>query len=194
MDDQMTRKTTSGRTFVEFGEEPENGMKLHGFECQAVIEGRDLKETVIEQLRAGDVGFRKAVRIVQNTCLASFDESKRIVLEMRDDFKIGREREVLKKNYPYTIRRVFWARSDDVPSDPRYFKLDVIDVNSIDPSKFKNDDGSLDIGNFIRQHLSPSEKARIEATKGKIVATEDVPERGDSIDSADDIDAEMKNA
>jgi len=153
---------------VEWGQQPKEGMILVGFSCNAVLEGKGLKQELIALLREKEVGYRKAVLLFKEKGFASFDESKRVISEMKDD--LGRNnnvQNVLQKKYNYLINHVFWTYEENMPKDPRYSKLNVIDMENIDLNSYVNEDKSFDAEKFIRENLSAEDLKKIEKNRNK---------------------------
>lgn len=147
-------KQTKTKT-IEFGKTPEPGMILIGFSCPAEIEGQDLKKEIIALLRKGDVGVRGAISKVKKECLASYDDSVTIVKEMHQDYKKLGEQEVIKKPYRYEINRVFWGYEKDIPKkDARYFKLDVINSETLGDKKYFNPDKTHNYTKIINDNTT----------------------------------------
>jgi uncharacterized protein (DUF2235 family) len=161
--------------FYEFNETPEEGMILVGFSCSAILEGRELKQVLLDLITKKDkVGIREAVTLFKKESWASFDESLKVVKKLADDFqKLGRAKTLAQTIYPYTINRVFWMHEKDIPKDPRYFKLDVIDCQDVDLKKYQGTDKKFDAKNFISEHMVGER-----APKKKLFQTKEVLESG----------------
>lgn len=162
------------KEIVEWGKNPKEGMVLVGFSCKAVLEGVELKKEVIELLRQKEDGYRRAVILVKNETFASFDDSKKIVDKIKKD--LGYDKNIYKvyqEKYSYNINHVFWTYEEDIPKDPRYSKLNVVDLKSINMNNYVNEDKSFDSEKFIRENI-PQIKLK-EKLKQAIVYKEDAP-------------------
>ncbi len=162
---------------IEWGNKPKKDMVLVGFSCTAVLEGKELKQQLIDILNEKDVGYRKAVIHFKQYGVASFDEAKKVIDEIKID--LGRNKDVQKvfrKNYNYIINKVFWTYEENIPKDPRYFKLNTIDMEKMDLNVYINEDKSFNAEKFIKENLSKEdiEKMKDKQTK-KIVHKENVP-------------------
>ena len=73
--------------YVPWGEEPEEGMILMGFSCEAVLEGQELKKRLVSKIREGELGFREAVKIFQDEGGAAFDQALDVIKRIRRDFR-----------------------------------------------------------------------------------------------------------
>ena len=171
---------------IAWGKEPKEGMVLVGFACDAALEGKDLKQEILELLKEKDVGYRKAVILFKEKGLPSFDEAKRVVNEIKKDF--GRERnaqKVLKKKYVYAINRVFWTEEQNIPpKDPRYFKLNIIDLEKLDLNSYTNEDKSFNAEKFIRENLSEKDIAKLEKNRKRgLTHKENAPNDNISVDN-----------
>lgn len=147
--------------FREFNETPEEGMVLIGFSCNAVLEGRELKQELLDLVTKKDkIGIRDAVALFKSVSFASFDEALRVVKQLAEDFhKVGRNLTITQKTYPYTINRVFWMHEADMPkNDPRYFKLKVLDCKNIDLDKYQGTDKKFDAKAFIGDFMDENQK------------------------------------
>ena len=101
---------------IEWGQKPKEEMILVGFSCNAVLEGRDLKQDILKLLSEREVGYRRAVLHFKEQSFASFDEAKRVIDEIKTDW--GREKnqqKVFQKKYSYLINRVFWTYENNIP-------------------------------------------------------------------------------
>lgn len=147
---------------IELDQQPESGMILIGFSCPAELEGRELKREIIDLLQIKKkLGLREAVRIVKEKALASFDDAKAIVEEIFRDLRSSGEAAVYKKVYKYSVSRMFWGFEQDMPkNDPRYFKLKIVDMQSLDMDDYRKDDGSLDSARLMRELMTEEDRAR----------------------------------
>ena len=150
--------------YVPWGEEPDEGMILMGFSCEAVLEGKELKSKIVEKIREGELGFRKAVELFQEEGGAGFDQALDVVKRIRRDIKSKSRKDkssFMSTPYQYSINRVFWAHEKDMPkNDPRYFKLNIIDCQNIDVEKYKNADKSFNSQQFIKDYMPQEERKK----------------------------------
>lgn len=172
------------KKWIEFGETPQEGMELYGFSTPAILEGRELKEKILDLLREEkDIGFRKAVILFKEQGGATGDQALKVVREIREDWEKDRRsvQTVLRKEYAYSIDRVFWAFPKDVPKDPRYFKLNVIDVSKFQEPDSKPDD--FDPKEFIRQNISEDDLAKLRESLKTMDTEEIAPESKEQVQS-----------
>ncbi|MFW5794009.1 MAG: hypothetical protein ACOCV1_00870 [Bacillota bacterium] len=147
--------------FIEWGENPEDGMVAVGFSCSAALEGIDLKKQILDLFKKGPSGVVEAVLLFKNKAMADKTQASNTIKQMYKDFQKDGVKSVLKKSYIYKIQRIFWAHEKDIPSDdPRYFRLNLIDMRKIDMSKYEIGN-SFDINAFIKDHMDPEESQRI---------------------------------
>lgn len=163
---------------IEWGQTPKEGMVLVGFSSNAVLERKDLKQEILKFLSGKEVGYRKAVLHFKKQSFASFDEAKRVVDEIKKDW--GREKnqqKVFQKKYSYLINHIFWTYENNIPSDPRYSKLNVINMEKINLNNFINEDKSFDAEKFIRENISKEDIQKIDINRSKgLMHKESAPE------------------
>ena len=168
---------------IEFGQDPKEGMILIGFSTQAVIEGTELKSELIELLKQKKTGIRDAARLLQDKAMAPFEEAKRIAEEIAKDLRSGAS-VILKKNYGFTLNRVFWGYEKDMPlEDGRYFKLQVLDITDIE--KYVSADKSFDVESFMKDNISEEEFAKLKKKKQYFKTEIIAPERKEEISNID---------
>ena len=162
---------------IEWGNKPKKGMVLVGFSCTAVLEGKELKQQLIDILNEKDVGYRKAVIHFKQHGVASFDEAKKVIDEIKIDLGKSKDvQKVFRKNYNYIINKVFWTYEENIPKDPRYFKLNTIDMEKMDLNGYINEDKSFDAEKFIKENLSKEDIEKMKNKQAKkIIHKENVP-------------------
>jgi hypothetical protein len=170
-------KVSEKNEIVEWGGKPKKDMILVGFSCNAILEGKDLKQEIIDILNEKDIGYRKAVMHFKKHGLASFDESKRIIDEIKSDLGRNKDQQkVFRKKYGYTISRVFWTYEKNIPDDPRYFKLNIIDMENMNLNNYINEDKSFNAEKFIRENISEKDIEKIkDESRKQIIYKEDAP-------------------
>lgn len=157
------------KKIIEWGEEPEKDMKLIGFSCEAIIEGKELKDKIFEYLKEGELGFRKAVSYLKESTLCSFDQAVEIITKMKKDtMSIA-----YGKKYKYVLNRVFWGYEQDMPkNDPRYFVLNIIDCKHIDNNKYLDNSKTFDAESFIKENIKDEDLIKNKLMKKGISITE----------------------
>lgn len=166
--------------YIEWGKDPEEGMALFGFSCKAVLEGKKLKDEIIVMLKQGDLGLRKAINHFKSESLACSEEAISVVMKIKQDIKNGGNDYVYKKNYVYTINKVFWAFDKDVPKDdPRYCKLEIIDCNKINKDKYIKSNKQFDAKGFIKDFAKP-EFLNTKKEKKRFLIKEEIPDSNES--------------
>lgn len=113
---------------IEWGQEPKEGMIPIGLSCYAVLEGKILKQQMIDLIsKEKDLGFRKSVELFKQESHATTEESIKVVKQIKEDWNHKGKNFVLGKEYSYVINRVFWGYEKDIPAnDSRYFKLNLV--------------------------------------------------------------------
>jgi hypothetical protein len=161
---------------IEFGNQPEEGMVLVGFSSKAILEGIELKKEIIELLKNKVVGYRMAVNVFMKKALASFDEAKSVIDNIENDLRRTKnEQLIFQKKYDYNINKVFWTYKENIPKDPRYFQLQVLNVDKDNTNKYVNEDKSFNAEKFIRENMSKEDVDKL-LKKNPFVFKEDVPE------------------
>lgn len=160
---------------IEWGNKPKDGMILVGFSCGAVLEGQDLKQQIIDLLSEKNIGYRNAVKHFKEHGAASFDEAKRIIDEIKSDLGRTKDKQkVFRKKYNYIINRVFWTYEENIPKDPRYSKLDIIDMENMNLNNYINEDKSFNAEKFIRENVSKEDLFKTKKIK-TLAYKEDAP-------------------
>lgn len=166
---------------IEFGKEPKEGMVLVGFSGECIIEGREMKEKIAKMFKEGDVGFRKAVQYVQEDGMACLNDALDVVSRMLDEYKKNGISGLFKKDYKYELNRIFWCYEEDLPQeDPRYFKMNYIDMRDYSDKDIK----SLNFSEIINKNkISPNYIYKKPNIESKIIFDTSKDKTGDNIDN-----------
>lgn len=86
-----------------------------------------VKRDIVNYLTEFDGGQDSAMKIMERFCGASEKESVRVLLEMCKDLDSGMAKEeVLAKPYRYQCEFLYYCKKEDVPPDPHWSTITLI--------------------------------------------------------------------
>ena len=111
---------------------PEKGESLCIFRSPAELVESNVKEDVVDHMLQSGFGAQHGIQVLMKNCSMSYDNALKICKEMCKDLMVMDKKDVLSKPYKFVFEKMYYAKKEHVPMDPRWEVVTLKMVNLVE--------------------------------------------------------------
>jgi hypothetical protein len=111
---------------------PEKGESLCIFRSPAELVESNVKEDVVDHMLHSGFGAQHGIQVLMKNCSMSYDNALKICKEMCKDLMGMDKKDVLAKPYKFIFEKMYYAKKEHVPMDPRWEAVTLKMVNLVE--------------------------------------------------------------